>query len=137
MFSTESKPILEIMFYWLVLVAFNFSSSTRFALFCIAPNLKGKLTIVKKFPRLNKFQFIFSMFIRFCDFSVNSAIFLPKLDDILSEFREKLQKMIRSIEVSMKLAEFFGNFKFKISEFSGVWIPGIFYSVGMNNSIHS
>ena len=81
----------------------HFSRSTRFTYLRTAQISKIQLKIVKLFAKLNIEYSIFLQYLAF--FYSKIAIFMSNFDEILSEFRGKPQRMIKAVEILLKIHE--------------------------------
>ena len=81
----------------------RFSRSTRFTYLRTAQISKIQLKIVKLFAKLNIEYSIFLQYLAF--FDSKFAIFQSNFDEILSEFRGKPQRMIKAVEILLKIHE--------------------------------
>ena len=99
-YDSEKRRILQ-----------RFSRSTRFTYLRTAQISKIQLKIVKLFAKLNIEYSIF------CIFSLNFHIFKLNFDEILSEFRQNFQKMMKFIESLIDSIQNYRNFSENAANF--------------------
>ena len=81
----------------------RFSRSTRFTYLRTAQISKIQLKIVKLFAKLNiEYSIFFNIWLFFYS---KFGIFLSNFGEILSEFRGKPQRMIKAVEILLKIHE--------------------------------
>ena len=98
----------------------HFSRSTRLTFFCTAPISKFQLKIVSFFCENEHYSIHFSF--KFSNFLWKNAIFRWNFNEILPEFREIVQKMIKITDVSWNLLIFF-EILHKFPTFLRLFIP--------------
>ena len=102
-YDSESRRIFQ-----------DFSRSTRFAFLCTAQTSKFQEKTGPKFCRNETFSVSFSF--SFQQKSMNFVIFLLKFDEILSEFHEKFQGIVKFLNILRNSARKIR----KILEISGI-----------------
>ena len=89
-YDSESRRILQ-----------HFLRSTRFSVLCTAQTSKIRLKISRNFAKLN-----IEFSIEISDFFLKNAISHSNLDNILSGFREHVQKCLNSLKIPEILQNF-------------------------------